>query len=240
MPCSNCGAAVADVTQPCPKCGSVSVSQQGPAVARAALAPAEPDAGGSETDIKAVLSLLLGVLSFVLSVFTGIPAVVLGHISRASIRKSAGRLKGEGMALGGLIMGYISLFLVPVLLMILYVVVPNVFRAKIVTNESSAISTLKTLNDAAENYRYQHQEYPANLKELGDSSLVALDTNLITLGVKDGYQFTYSGSPKKGYVIHADPVFIHTGQRHFYSDRSGIIRYETDAPAGPASASLEP
>jgi competence protein ComGC len=241
MPCSNCGAAVADVTQPCPKCGSVPAAQQGPAAAGAALAPTASDAARSETDIKAVLSLFLGVLSFVLSVFTGIPAVILGHISRASIRKSGGRLKGEGIALGGLIMGYISVFLVPVVLMILYVAVPNVFRARIVTNESSAISTLKTINVAAESYRLEHQEYPANLQELGESSLVALDDNLIKLGVKDGYQFTYSGhSSQKGYMIHADPVFIHTGQRHFYTDRSGIIRYETDASAGPGSASLEP
>lgn len=210
-------------------------------MARAALAPTASDDDRSETDIKAVLSLFLGILSFVLSVFTGIPAVILGHISRASIRKSAGRLKGEGMALGGLIMGYVSLFLVPVLLVIFYVAVPNMFRARIVANESSAISTLRTIHIAAESYRVEHQEYPANLQELGESSLVALDDSLIKLGTKDGYQFTYSaGSSQKGYVLHADPVFIHTGQRHFYSDRSGIIRYETDAPAGPASTGLEP
>jgi len=246
MLCSNCGAAVADVTQPCPKCGYASggtppVEQGAAAAAGTATASAEPGTGRAETDLKAVLSLFLGVLSFVLSVFTGIPAIILGHISRASIRKSSGRLKGEGMALGGLIMGYISVFLVPVVTMLVYVAVPNMFRSAIVTNEASAISTLKTIHIAAASYKLEHEEYPANLQELGESSLVALDNKLVTQGVKDGYQFTYSGSSaQKGYVIHADPVFVHTGQRHFYSDASGIIRYEKDAPAGPKSASLEP
>jgi hypothetical protein len=206
--------------------------------AAAAVAPAAV-AGKSETDLKAVLSLVLGMLSFVLSIFSGIPAVILGHMSRASIRKSGGRLKGEGLALGGLIMGYISVFLIPVLLMLVGVAIPNYFRASIVSNEESALKTLSTIRGDADNYKYNNNEYPPSLKELSDSSLNPLDSELASLGRKDGYQFSYVRSPgQKGYVIHADPLFLNTGERHFYCDASGVIRYSKDRPANPQSEPL--
>jgi hypothetical protein len=242
MFCSTCGAAISDPASFCPKCGAplpTGTQIKQPSATPAAAAAPAPAPGKSETDLKAVLSLVLGLLSFVMSVFSGIPALILGHMSRASIRKSGGRLKGEGMALGGLIMGYISVFLVPVLLVIVGVAIPNYFRASIVSNEDSALKTLKTIKSAADSYKYNNDEYPPSLKELSDSGVKPLDSELASLGRKDGYQFSYVRSPgQKGYVIHADPLFLNTGERHFYSDASGVIRYEKDHPANPGSEPL--
>jgi competence protein ComGC len=187
--------------------------------------------------------MVLGVLSIsiLLSVFAGIPAVILGHLSWASIRRSKGRLKGEGMAMAGLIMGYLSLFLLVVFLMIGYVAVPNIFRSRISTNEAAAVETLKTIHVAAASYQVEHDAYPASLQELSSEGLVALDSQLTSMGVHSGYQFAYKPTAsQKGYVIHADPVFIHTGQRHFYMDASGVIRYETGQTAGANSQSVAP
>ena len=58
----------------------------------------------AETDPTAVISMVLGALSILLSWFVGTPAVTLGHLSKAAIRRSNGRLKGDGMALAGLIL----------------------------------------------------------------------------------------------------------------------------------------
>src|SRR5215831_21181452 len=57
-----------------------------------------------KTDGGAIASLILGITSIVLclNIFTGIPAIITGHISYSKIKKSMGRLKGEGMALTGL------------------------------------------------------------------------------------------------------------------------------------------
>ena len=68
--------------------------------------------------------MVLGIASFALclSFLTGIPAIILGHISLSRIKKSMGRLKGEGMALTGLILGYISL---PSILIIAAIAIPN-------------------------------------------------------------------------------------------------------------------
>ena len=189
------------------------------------------------------MSMVLGVLSIsiLLSIFAGIPAVILGHLSWASIRRSKGRLKGEGMAMAGLIMGYLSLFLLVVFAMIGYIAVPNIFRSKIATNEAAVVETLKTIHGAAASYQLEHDAYPGSLQELSSEGLVALDNQLTSTGVQSGYQFAYKpSSSQKGYVIHADPVFIHTGQRHFYMDASGVIRYETARPAGPNSQSVSP
>ncbi len=54
----------------------------------------------------AIASLTGGVLSLWLGFLTGIPAVICGHLGRARIRKSGGELRGKGMALSGLILGY--------------------------------------------------------------------------------------------------------------------------------------
>lgn len=68
----------------------------------------------------AVASLVLGILGSVLFV-PSIPAVILGHIARAKIRETSEVIEGYGMALAGLILGYvvISLFLALVGLLVM-------------------------------------------------------------------------------------------------------------------------
>ncbi len=66
-----------------------------------------------ETSSLAIVSLVFGILAILFDVWTfiipSIVAIVTGHIARATIKKSNGKLNGEGMALAGLILGYISL-----------------------------------------------------------------------------------------------------------------------------------
>ena len=81
-------------------------------------------------------------IALCLSFIAGIPAIILGHISLSRIKKSMGRLKGEGMALTGLILGYISL---PFILIIAAIAIPNLLRAKISANEAAAASTVAPL-----------------------------------------------------------------------------------------------
>lgn len=70
--------------------------------------------GPPETSGKAVVSVIFGILSFLLSIPAGIVAVVFGHLARRDIKTSGGRLKGDGIALAGLIMGYVSFAFIPV------------------------------------------------------------------------------------------------------------------------------
>jgi hypothetical protein len=223
MLCPKCNSPLDEPSQACPQCSSTAVENSKPAL-----------------DGKALASVLLGVLSMVLTIFAGIPAVVLGHLSRASVRRSQGRLKGNGLALAGLIMGYASLALLPVLLSTL-MAIPHLFRGRIAENETSALNTLRSINYAATTYHVEHNTYPPTLQELGSASLFPLDNAVTSFGTQGGYRFTYKPSSSgSGYILRADPLSLTTGQRHFYSDATGIIRFENSRPAGSASLSVEP
>ena len=56
----------------------------------------------------AIASLVLGCLAFLTCGLTSIPAVICGHIALSQISKAAGRLTGNGMAIAGLITGYLT------------------------------------------------------------------------------------------------------------------------------------
>jgi type II secretory pathway pseudopilin PulG len=122
----------------------------------------------SKTDGQAVASLVLGIASvlFCFTIFTGIPAIVLGHLSWSRIRRSMGRLKGEGLALAGLVMGYIS---IPWLLVVLSIALPNIVRSKMAANESAAASTVRTINTTQVTYSttYPDHGYAPDLATLG-------------------------------------------------------------------------
>ena len=58
----------------------------------------------------ALLSMIFGIAAYVILPFIGaIAAVILGHMGKSEIKKSAGMLKGNGMATAGLILGYVQL-----------------------------------------------------------------------------------------------------------------------------------
>ena len=64
-----------------------------------------------KADPKAIWSMILGIVSFVLCCcgILAIPAIILGHMSMKSIDQSGGWLTGKGMAITGLILGYVVL-----------------------------------------------------------------------------------------------------------------------------------
>lgn len=63
------------------------------------------------TSGTAVTSLVFGILSWVLLPFIGaVVAIITGHMARAEIRRSApGTVEGDGLALGGLILGWVHI-----------------------------------------------------------------------------------------------------------------------------------
>jgi type II secretory pathway pseudopilin PulG len=230
MFCNHCGREVPDSSTFCNNCGA-SLQTSAPNVPY----PVVPPGGPTETvptDSKATLSLIFGILSVtVFSFFAGIPAIILGHMSRSNIRKSMGRLKGEGMALAGLIMGYISLLAIPLILIIAAIAIPNLLRARQQANETSAISSMRTITVANATYQTEKgQGFAASLKELEDAGYI---DHVLARGQKSGYRFSYSATDSDGdgtsdkFQITATPVRPgSSGGRIFCSDESGVIRQE--------------
>jgi hypothetical protein len=66
------------------------------------------------TSSLAVVSLVFGILSWCLLPFIGaIVAIICGHMARNEIRRApAGAMEGDGMAIAGLVLGYVHVALV--------------------------------------------------------------------------------------------------------------------------------
>ncbi|MBC7932031.1 MAG: DUF4190 domain-containing protein [Rubrivivax sp.] len=80
------------------------------------------DAGHQQASGFATASLVFGILSYVGFVIVGAPivAVVCGHIALSRIKHSGGRIGGRGLAIAGLVLGYVALAIsVAVLLFLL-------------------------------------------------------------------------------------------------------------------------
>ena len=215
----------------------------------------------AQTDGGAVASMILGIASFALclSFITGIPAIILGHISLSKIKKSMGRLKGEGMALAGLILGYISL---PFILIIAAIAIPNMLRARISANESAAASTVRTINTPQVTYSttYPEQGYARDLATLGgncsaggtaehacllDSQLGQANCTSSVWCQKGTYKYIISsncapprfGEQQQGtenacaeYVIVATPINSNAGRRSYCSVSDAVIRSRSGFP----------
>lgn len=87
-----------------------------PAKAPAAAAPAvvyhtvarSLELGQYGTAGTAIASMVLGILSLISGLITGVPAILCGHMARSSIRRSGGAYSGDGLAVAGLILGYVT------------------------------------------------------------------------------------------------------------------------------------
>ncbi len=62
-----------------------------------------------QTSSLAVISLVAGILGWTLLPFLGsIGAVVTGHLARARIRREPARYDGDGIAIAGLLLGWLA------------------------------------------------------------------------------------------------------------------------------------
>ena len=210
-------------------------------------APSAPQAalGPPETSGKAVASLILGLLSFFF-VFA-ILAIVFGHIALSEIKKNAGRLQGRGMAIAGLVLGYLGIAVIPIILIIAAIAIPNLLRARIAANEASAINGVQILNTAERSYQASHEDtgFTCSLSDLRDTGL--LSDFRLTDGHRHGYFFVlrgcalgYSG-PNRKYQIVAYPVNQNmSGVRAFCSDESAQIKSDANGSTSNCLETGEP
>ena len=70
--------------------------------------PPLPGSSGARTSSLAIWSLALGVLALPTMGLAAIPAVICGHIALGNIKRSAGTQTGGGLAIAGLITGYLG------------------------------------------------------------------------------------------------------------------------------------
>jgi competence protein ComGC len=114
----------------------------------------------------AVTSLVLGILSLVcLGPLTGIPAIICGHIARKRSRQSPAEYGGPGMATAGLALGYASLALVVIALVVFGgMLLPALSQAKGKAEEISCANNMKMIGLSFRTWAIDHNDkFPFNV-----------------------------------------------------------------------------
>ena len=150
------------------------------------------------------------------------------------------------------------LIVVAIILIIAAIAIPNLLRARIAANESSAVSSLRTMNTAMVTYQstYPTVGYASAIATLGPSASTGCTTPASTNAclvdwlvaqasaagsAKSGYYFldaagsTVSGI-LVGYTIDGLPASVNqTGVRGFCSNEDAVIRYTAVGSAASGS-----
>ncbi|HSJ02816.1 MAG: DUF4190 domain-containing protein [Verrucomicrobium sp.] len=157
----------------------------------------------SPTNGLAVAALILGIICLFTAGLVGIGAVItiiLGHMALAKVRQSHGQLAGKGMAVAGLVMGYLSLVLFAVA-MLAALAVPTFSRIQERGNATKSISNVRQLITACRIYAADHEgKYPDNLEVLVKEEILeqqSLDSLLRCPLSKEYPGYDYYGAGKK-------------------------------------------
>jgi hypothetical protein len=106
--------------------------------------------------------MVLGVLSVtLLACFTGLPAIICGHISRSRIERSRGALGGRGLATSGLVMGYLSMVASVVIVLAIWVVASKAPALQAATAGPIVRAQAGKLKTALAKYHSDYGQYPA-------------------------------------------------------------------------------
>ena len=146
------------------------------------------------------------------------------------------------------------LIVVAIILIIAAIAIPSLVRSKMAANEAGAAESVRTITTGETTYAAACPDtgFSATLNELNTGAICASGRNIIdsVLGgvdpsVKSGYKFIYTpkaaGGTNTTYSIVALPVAVGvTGNRGFYGDQIGVIRYTLDGTAPtPTSSALQ-
>ena len=143
------------------------------------------------------------------------------------------------------------LIVVAIILIIAAIAIPNLMRARIAANESSAAANSRTINTAEVSYWSTYGNlYSPDLPSLGGDNTKCgaaiaptaagaclIDDVLANATAKgkekSGYIFTYAatGTPATAYTLNADAASASVGNKHFFTDESSVIRWNISATA---------
>lgn len=145
------------------------------------------------------------------------------------------------------------LIVVTVILVLAAVAIPNLLRSRMSANEASALASMRSINTSEIVYSSTYTTgFSVDLPSLSDGGTPAnclppnpptagsaclIDASLAA-GSKSGYLFVYvpsGGLINGGFTLHSDPITPGgSGQRHFYTDQSFVLRVNMTTSASPS------
>jgi len=146
------------------------------------------------------------------------------------------------------------LIVVAIILIIAAIAIPNLLRARIAANESSAVSSIRTMNTAEITYQstYPTIGYTPDIPTLGPpnaqgctGATIPVSTNACLVdwvlsqataagSAKSGYYFkmalVQNNNMQNGYTFDGEPAVMNqTGVRGFCSNEDAVVRYVNPA-----------
>jgi prepilin-type N-terminal cleavage/methylation domain-containing protein len=137
------------------------------------------------------------------------------------------------------------LIVVAIILIIAAIAIPNLLRARIAANESSAAASVRTIDTAEITYQTSYQVYAASLGGLGpgvatgcpsggptSAAACIIDYNLANASAattaKSGYIFTAQTLAALTYLVTAAPATPgQSGVKGFCSVEDNVVRFNT-------------
>ncbi|MGH9602198.1 MAG: pili assembly chaperone [Terriglobales bacterium] len=134
------------------------------------------------------------------------------------------------------------------------IAIPNLIRSRISSGESNFVGSLRTINTANVTYysTYPKRGFAPSLRALGgpapcttSAETACLIDDVLANGLKSGYRYSYRAFDHdrdgvfEAYTVNSHPIDPSAGQRHFFTDQSGVIRFELGKPATANSPPLQ-
>jgi len=93
---------------------------------------------------------VLGILSLTcFTIFAAVPGVICGHQALSKIKRASGALTGQGLAITGLVTGYLgiawAIFVIP---MMMAIAIPNFVKARDTAMQNACINNLRQIDGA--------------------------------------------------------------------------------------------
>ena len=151
------------------------------------------------------------------------------------------------------------LIVVAIILIIAAIAIPNLLRARIAANESSAASGIRTINTAEVSYWSSYQQYATLLSNLGPGGPITpcpgavlataclIDGQLASNGNpansgKSGYSYAAGGTATTYNATASALTLNTTGVKAFCSIQDAVVRYRNPGPiaAGACAETIAP
>ncbi len=100
----------------------------------------------------AITSLVLGIAGLIMmGPFGAIPAVICGHMALSRIKGSEGELERNGLAIAGLVMGYVSIGVMVIMIpMCAAIAIPSFVKARDVSQRNACSNNMRIIDAGKE------------------------------------------------------------------------------------------
>lgn len=131
------------------------------------------------------------------------------------------------------------MIVVSIIAIIAAVAIPSLIAAKKAAAESDAISTLRMAHSVNELYRTRFGRYASDPADWVNADLVPVDAGGEIIAGPSGYDFNYTATPLT-FELNCEPENPGVdGDRSFFIDTSGVIRFSTSGLADANSPPLD-